>query len=79
MIVAMENAAWEAIKPYFETGESAVGTRVDVSHLATTPVGHRIVALAEVIGTSDRHVEFRVQVMDGTEAIDRGTHGRVPS
>lgn len=61
MIMAMENAALEAIKPYFEAGESAVGTRVDVTHLAATPVGRRIVALAEVIGTSGRHIEFRVQ------------------
>jgi len=77
MIMAMENAALEAIKPYFEAGESAVGTRVDVTHLAATPVGRRIVAYAEVTGTSGRHIEFRVQAMDGTEEIGRGTHGRV--
>ena len=77
MIMAMENAALEAIKPYFEAGESAVGTRVDVTHLAATPVGHRIVAHAEVTGTNGRHIEFRVQALDGTEVIGRGTHGRV--
>ncbi|HEU4613816.1 MAG TPA: hypothetical protein VFS15_17105, partial [Kofleriaceae bacterium] len=52
MIMAMENAALNAIKPYLEAGESAVGTRVDVSHLAATPVGRRIVASAEVTATS---------------------------
>ena len=77
MIMAMENAALEAIKPYFEPGESAVGTRVDVSHLAATPVGRRIVAYAEVTGTAGRHIEFRVSAMDGTEEIGRGTHGRI--
>ena len=77
MIMAMENAALNAIKPYFAPGESAVGTRVDVTHLAATPVGRRIVAYAEVTGTSGRHIEFRVQAMDGTEEIGRGTHGRV--
>src|SRR5215471_6502292 len=77
MIMAMENAALEAIKPYFEAGESAVGTHVDIAHLAATPVGRRIVALAEVTGTSGRQIEFRVQAMDGTEEIGRGTHGRV--
>jgi predicted thioesterase len=77
MIMAMENAALEAIKPYFDPGESAVGTRVDVTHLAATPVGHRIVALAEVTGVSGRHIEFRVQALDGAEEIGRGTHGRV--
>ena len=76
MIMAMENAALEAIKPYFEEGESAVGTRVDVTHLAPTPIGHRIVAHAEVTGSNGRQVEFRVNAMDGTEEIGRGTHGR---
>ena len=77
MIMAMENAALEAIKPYFDTGESAVGTRVDVSHLAATPVGRRIVALAVVTGSDGRHIEFRVTAMYGREDIGRGTHGRV--
>ena len=77
MIMAMENAALEAIKPYFEAGESAVGTRVDVSHLAATPVGRRIVAFAEVTGTTGRHIGFRVKAMDGTEEIGRGNHERV--
>lgn len=77
MIMAMENAALEALKPYFERGESAVGTRVDVSHLGATPVGRRIVATAEVTRVDGRHVEFRVSAMDGTEEIGRGTHGRV--
>jgi predicted thioesterase len=77
MIMAMENAALNAIKPYFEAGESAVGTRVDVTHLAATPVGRRVVAFAEVTGVVGRHVEFRVRAMDGSEEIGRGTHGRV--
>jgi len=77
MIMAMENAALDAIKPYFEAGESAVGTRVDVRHLAATPVGRRIVASAEVIGVSGRQIEFRVSAMDGPEEIGRGSHGRV--
>ena len=76
MIMAMENAALNAIKPYFEPGESAVGTRVDVRHLAATPVGRHIVAFAEVVGVAGRHIEFRVQAMDGEEEIGRGTHER---
>ena len=76
MIMAMENAALEAIKPYFEPGESAVGTRVDIEHLDATPVGRRIVATAEVTGVEGRHVAFRVAAADGKEAIGRGTHER---
>jgi predicted thioesterase len=77
MIMAMENAALNAIKPYFDAGESAVGTSVDVRHLASTPLGRRIVAFAEVTSVVGRQLEFRVNAMDGAEEIGRGTHGRV--
>src|SRR5437762_9768561 len=67
MIMAMENAALNAIKPYFEAGESAVGTRVDVSHVAATPTGRRVTAFAEVSSAEGRHIEFRVWAMDEAE------------
>jgi len=77
MIMAMENAALNAIKPYFEAGESAVGTHVEVSHLGATPVGRRITAFAEVTATVGRHIDFRVRAMDEAEEIGTGTHARV--
>ena len=76
MIMAMENAALEALKPYFDAGESAVGTRVDIEHLAATPVGHAIVAHAEVTRVTGRTIAFRVWAMDGSTEIGRGTHER---
>ena len=76
MIMTMENAALNAIKPYFEPGESAVGTRVEVSHLAATPVGRSITAFAEVTSAVGRHIEFRVWAMDQAEEIGAGTHAR---
>jgi fluoroacetyl-CoA thioesterase len=77
MIMAMENAALNAIKPYFEAGETAVGSHVDVRHLAATPVGERISAVAEVTRSDGRHVEFAVTARDGQAEIGRGTHARV--
>ncbi len=76
MIMAMENAALDAIKPYFEAGESAVGTRVDVKHLAATPAGRTITAYAEVTRVGGRHIDFNVWAMDGAEEIGRGMHER---
>src|SRR5215467_3322143 len=46
MILAMENAALNAIRGYLDPGESAVGTAVDVRHLAATPAGHESTAAA---------------------------------
>jgi len=77
MILAMENAALAAIKPYLERGESAVGSRVDVAHLAATPVGRRVTASAKVTKVTGRRIEFEVRAVDGHEEIGAGTHERV--
>jgi len=77
MIMAMENAALNAIRAYLEPGESAVGTAVDVRHLAATPVGHDVIAEAEVTRVDGRRVEFNVNARDDKEEIGRGTHARM--
>ena len=77
MIMVMENAALNAIKPYLDAGESAVGTRVEVRHLAPTPIGQRVVGEAEVTKVDGRRIEFTVRATDETEEIGAGTHERV--
>jgi fluoroacetyl-CoA thioesterase len=77
MIMALENAALNAIKAYLEPGESAVGTRVDIRHLAATPVGASVVADAEVTRVDGRRIEFAVRASDDHEAIGTGTHERM--
>src|SRR5215469_8490151 len=67
MMMIIENAALNAIKPYLDAGESAVGTHVDVRHFAATPVGKRVTAAARVKRAVGRHVEFDVRATDGTE------------
>src|SRR6516162_9740772 len=49
-----------AIREYLETGESAVGTAVDVRHLAATPLGQQVTAEAEVIEVDGRRIVFAV-------------------
>ena len=77
MIMVMENAALNAIKPYLEPGETAVGTRVDVRHLAATPVGHRVTGEAEVTRVDGRRIEFSVSAHDAREQIGAGAHERM--
>jgi fluoroacetyl-CoA thioesterase len=77
MIMMMENAALNAIKPYLDEGESALGTRVDVRHLAATPVGRRVTGEARVTNVDGRRIEFAVRAADGTDEIGVGTHERV--
>lgn len=77
MIMMMENAALNAIKPYLAAGESALGTRVDVRHLAATPAGRSVTANAEVTKVDGRRIEFRIDATDGMEPIGSGTHERM--
>ena len=77
MIMMMENAALNAIRPFLEPGESAVGTMVNIRHLAATPVGQSVRAEAEVTKVAGRLIEFTVAASDETEAIGSGTHERV--
>ncbi|HEY7302410.1 MAG TPA: thioesterase family protein [Xanthobacteraceae bacterium] len=76
MIMAMENAALNAIRDFLDPGESAVGTAIDIRHTAATPVGHEVRAQAEVIGVDGRHIRFRVSARDEKEEIGLGTHER---
>src|ERR1700757_2587278 len=77
MIMMMENAALNAIKPYLDASESAVGTAVDVKHFAATPVGRDVWATAEVVNIDGKRVDFKVSATDGDEEIGSGTHQRI--
>jgi len=77
MIMVMENAALNAIKPYLDAGESALGTRVDVRHLTATPAGRHITGEATVTHIDGRRIEFSIRALDGSEEIGIGTHERV--
>jgi fluoroacetyl-CoA thioesterase len=77
MVSMMENAALNALKRYLDPGEIAVGIEVNVKHLAATPAGHQVEAVAEVIKIDGRRIEFAVSARDETEEIGRGSHARM--
>src|SRR6202051_4418542 len=77
MVLIMENAPLNAIRPFLDADESAVGTAIDVRHLAATPVGHEVRAEAEVVKVQGKRIEFKVSARDETEEIGTGTHQRM--
>src|SRR5260221_425114 len=77
MIMIMENAALDAVRPFLAPSESAVGTVITIRHLAATPVGHRVRAEAEVTKVEGPRIEFTVTASDETEEIGSGTHERM--
>jgi fluoroacetyl-CoA thioesterase len=77
MIMVMENAALNAMKPYLDAGETALGTRVDVRHVAATPAGRCVTGEAEVTRIDGRRIVFTIRATDGDEVVGISTHERV--
>jgi fluoroacetyl-CoA thioesterase len=76
MIMVMENAALNAVKAFLDPGESAVGTAVNIRHLAATPVGRQVTGEAQVTKVDGRQIEFTVRATEGDKEIGIGTHSR---
>jgi predicted thioesterase len=76
MIRLIEQTAIEAVQPSLAPGQATVGTRVDVAHLAATPVGMTITITVEVTEVDRRRIAFRVEVRDELDEAGKGTHER---
>src|SRR5512140_1007536 len=77
MINLIEAAALAAVEQSLPEYHQSLGTRLDISHIAATPVGMRVRATAEVVRVEGRTVYFRVRAEDERELIGEGTHERV--
>src|SRR5688572_12530001 len=77
MVGLMEEAALNAVEGLLPPGHQTVGTRLDITHVAATPVGLRVTAGAEVVRVEGRRVTFRVWADDESERIGEGTHERI--
>jgi len=76
MIALMENAAWRAVADSLEQGNVTVGTLVNVRHLAPTPLGQKVHAIAELIEIDGRRLVFKVEAYDEQQKIGDGQHER---
>ena len=77
MINLMEAAALAAVEQSLPENHQSLGTHLDVTHVAATPVGMRVRATAEVVRVEGRTIHFRVRAEDERELIGEGTHERV--
>jgi len=77
MINLIEAAALAAIEHLLPAGYQSLGTRLDVRHIAATPVGMKVFASATVEAVSGRTVRFKVEARDEKELIGDGAHERV--
>lgn len=78
MAAMMENAAMTALQTYLAEDQGSVGTRLDITHDAPTPIGMTVWAEAEIVSVSEngKLVEFNVTAWDEKGPIGTGKHTR---
>jgi len=76
LVALLEEAAIKAVAPHLPAGAGTVGTRLDVKHLAATPVGMRVRARAVLRQADGRRFVYDVEAHDDVEKVAEGTQER---
>jgi len=76
MISLMEQAAVTAVDSALESTHASVGIEINIRHLAATPIGEQISAMAEITHVDGKRVRLEVRAWDEQEMIGEGSHTR---
>ena len=76
MIALVEETAWKSVAGALEEGEGTVGTRIDVKHLAATPMGKTVRCVTELTAVDRKKLTFRAEVFDDAGKVGEGVHER---
>ena len=77
MLGLMEGAALELAKCYLDEGMTTVGVEAHVKHLASTPVGMKVSAVATLRSIERRKMWFDIEVHDENGKCGEGSHLRI--
>ena len=76
IVTLVEETAYKSISDKLEVNESTVGTKVDLKHIAATPIGMKVICETELIEIDRRRLVFSFTVKDEKEVIAEGIHER---
>ncbi|HSQ27431.1 MAG TPA: thioesterase family protein [Anaerolineales bacterium] len=77
LIGFMERTAHQLLAKNLVDGWSSVGVRVDIAHLAPTPIDSTIKVRCEILQVDGNQVTLLVEAWDDVEKIGEGKHLRV--
>jgi fluoroacetyl-CoA thioesterase len=77
LLALAERATVEAIRPHLAPGETSVGTKVELAHLAASPLGTHVEISAELTEVDGRRLVFTFEARDKHAVVGRGTIERV--
>ncbi len=77
LVALAEWACIELVKPHLDwPREQTLGTHIDISHAAATPVGLTVEIRSRLKSVEGRRLVFAVSAHDGIDAISEGLHER---
>lgn len=76
MIALIEGTAAESVEPFLEAGQGTVGTKIEVEHLAATPIGMEVRCETELVETDRKRLVFKAEVYDEAGLVGKGAHER---
>jgi len=76
MVGDVEYATLRLIQEHLDEGESSLGIRIAVDHLAPTPLGEWVEIHLEVRSIEGRKVRVEAEVRDAIEVVGRAEHVR---
>ncbi len=76
MIALIEGCCAESVEDMLPHGITTVGTKVEVEHLAASPIGASILCKSRLTAYDGRRLDFEVEVFDNAGLIGKGTHTR---
>ena len=72
----IEVVARELLLPHLDDGQDTVGTRVEIDHLAATPLGMEVEITVSVASIAGRAISLEVSARDSIDLVCRGRHNR---
>ncbi len=76
MVALMEKAATIAVQECLSEEYSTVGTKINIRHMAATPIGMKVSARATLIEADGKRLVFTIEAFDDREKIGEGQHER---
>ena len=76
LVAFVEWTCLRALAPFLQPGQRTVGTKVELSHDAATPVGMKATAEIELVEFDGRRMRFKIACRDERDAIGAGYHER---
>lgn len=76
VVALAEECAWKSVAGGLEEGQGTVGTRMELSHLAATPLGMTVRCETELVEIDRRKLVFAIAAYDGVDKVAEGRHER---